>query len=208
MKKILLFSFLLIFLSINFLSAEIPRSIKSWYNEKTELSHEKFLKQFNDYIEKQCGSHHAHIKYIVKSIPAKESKCIQTASNSGANGFYQVMGGSFDALQNIDEGISKFKDYLKLNKGDIEKTLMSYNAGPAGMRSAIKAYNNYQKGNYFNKKKLKVYFRIKRFAKDVIMLASYMYSKDNKYNLGMVTGYNYIRDKPYYNYFNNYLNKS
>jgi hypothetical protein len=173
-------SILFLFFAIA-LQAEIPTSIRSWYNEKTELSHQKFLNKYSKYIEQTCDRHNiSNMIYIVKSIPPRESKCKRYAkSPEGAKGFYQVMGGSYEPFKNIEKGISRFSDYLQINNGDVEKALMSYNDGPGGMRTAIKAYNNYISGKPYNHKKLKVYFKIKRYAKDVMTLASHLYAKEN-----------------------------
>lgn len=124
--------------------AEIERKISD-STPTTEFS--KYLgdvaengKKDIDNIIEEISSKYGIDKNLVTSIANAESnKNPKAVSNKGAMGIMQLMPETakdlgvknpFDIRENVEAGVLYFKDMLNKYKGDTEKALAAYNAGP------------------------------------------------------------------------------
>lgn len=110
-----------------------------------------------DEISLKYGVDKELVSLIAKAESNKESNAV---SPKGAMGVMQLMPGTardlgvkdpFDATQNIDGGVRYFKELLEKYKGDKEKALAAYNAGPGAVDKygGVPPYRETQ--NYVNK---------------------------------------------------------
>lgn len=137
-----------------------PPPSNDWGSAPLEVTAQHWAKQYGaspvpDAMNPQLGAmiDRAAEKYGVNSRFARIIAGIESAggrvtgsSSAGARGVFQLMPGTFKGLggtniddpeQNIDAGVRYLAQLSKRFKGDLYKTAMAYNMGPAGLESAL-----------------------------------------------------------------------
>ena len=117
---------------------------KAGRKSRSSISGKTSYTELQDVIDSCAEKYNVDSELIRAMIQVESGWNTEAVSNKGAQGLMQLMprtaamlgvSDPFDAVQNIEGGVRYISDLTDKYRGDIEKALAAYNAGPARVDS-------------------------------------------------------------------------